>query len=198
MERLNNLDFDLLAKIGIVLIFVGIVAFVVYRLLKSTSIRSILKGDQYLDTSLPKLHFYGKSLSETISIHAFARVLKEKGYNWKEIKTGYRPDFLRNTETGKNLEMDAYHPTAKIGIEYNGPQHYNYPNVYHNCRRDFDKCVERDRLKMRLAQKNGIKLIEIPYYIDSCKMKKNKYINVKRSNEEREELIYKYLKSRID
>lgn len=191
----NKKHKDLYLKSFIVIIFICIIMYLIYKLIKSNNniFKSLIHGKDANVPSVPKLHFYGRSLGETISIYAFARALKTKGYNWDTIVTGYRPDYLKNQETGKNLEIDAYHPESKIGIEYNGIQHYIYPNIFHKSREEFDKCVQRDKLKYQLAKENGIKLIVIPYHIDTCKHKNNKYYCIKRCRYERENLIYNYI-----
>ena len=35
-----------------------------------------------------------------------------------------RPDFLRNPETNRKLELDCYNEELKLAVEYNGIQHY--------------------------------------------------------------------------
>lgn len=202
MNYLTNIDYDLLAKTVIILIVIIGVMYLVYRLLKSDSktLRTLVKGNFGINgeiPSVPELHFYGKSLGETISIHAFARVVSEKGYDWRDIEVGYRPDFLKNDLTGRNLEIDAYHPKMKVGIEYNGPQHYKFPNVYHKTEEEFERSQERDNLKKKLCLQNLINLIEIPYYVDCCEHRNGKHVNVKRSQNERDSIIYEYIKEQI-
>lgn len=79
--------------------------------------------------------------------------------------TKIRPLFLKNEETGRNLEIDAYNDRLKIGAEYNGKQHYTYTPGWHATYEDFAKMQKRDELKRELCRKNGIVLIEIPYTI---------------------------------
>lgn len=40
-----------------------------------------------------------------------------------EVIRNYRPDFLRNPLTGRNLEIDFYLPESKIGMEIQGQHH---------------------------------------------------------------------------
>ena len=42
--------------------------------------------------------------------------------------TSCRPDFLQSPKTGSNLELDGYNEELGIAFEYNGRQHYEYPN----------------------------------------------------------------------
>lgn len=76
-----------------------------------------------------------------------------------------RPDFLLNEETGRNLELDCYNEDLKIAAEYNGHQHYKWPNKYHDTIADFEKQVDHDNKKRKLCEMNGIHLIEVPYNI---------------------------------
>ena len=53
----------------------------------------------------------------------------------------------------------------KLAFEYNGPQHYEYPNPYHSTKELFNKQLRRDELKRLLSLNNDIILIEFPHYI---------------------------------
>lgn len=77
-----------------------------------------------------------------------------------------RPDFLRNPITVNfNLELDCYNDELKIGVEYNGVQHYKYTPYFHKNYEAFQNQKYRDYLKAEMCQKNGIKLIEVPYTV---------------------------------
>ena len=76
-----------------------------------------------------------------------------------------RPNFLKNPITGNNLEIDCFNSDLKLGVEYNGQQHYKYTSFFH---RNIDASINqkyRDELKRRMCQENGITLIEVPYTI---------------------------------
>jgi hypothetical protein len=76
-----------------------------------------------------------------------------------------RPNFLKNPITGNNLEIDCFNPTLKLGVEYNGQQHYSYTSYFH---RNADASMNqkyRDELKRRICHENGVNLIEVPYTI---------------------------------
>jgi len=77
-----------------------------------------------------------------------------------------RPNFLKNPETKRNLELDCYNEQLKIAAEYNGEQHYNFPNRFHKTRQEFMKQVRRDRLKAEICELRGIHLITIPWTIN--------------------------------
>lgn len=76
-----------------------------------------------------------------------------------------RPDFLKNPVTGNNLELDCFNPTLKLGVEYNGQQHYSYTSFFHKNVEASTNQKYRDELKRRMCQENGITLIEVPYTI---------------------------------
>lgn len=96
-----------------------------------------------------------------------------------------RPNFLKNPVTGNNLELDCYNDTLKLGVEYNGQQHYKFTSFFH---RNVEASVNqkyRDELKRRMCEENGITLIEVPYTIKlndigpflNLKLKQLGYIN---------------------
>jgi hypothetical protein len=81
-----------------------------------------------------------------------------------------RPNWLNNPKTGRNLELDMFNEQLKLAFEYNGAQHVQYTPYYHNSREDFDKQVERDKLKNHICKQNGITLISIPHTIPKKKL----------------------------
>lgn len=86
----------------------------------------------------------------------------------KQVQRNVRPDFLRNPETGKALELDCYDEEYKIAVEYNGIQHYKYPSAFHKSEKQFYDQVYRDRLKKKLCDEADVYLIPIPYWVDMC------------------------------
>ena len=88
----------------------------------------------------------------------------EKLFNKKFYKI--RPDFLRNNITGgNNLEIDCYNDSLKLGVEYNGRQHYDFVPFFHKNKETFYNQKYRDDMKRRLCKENNITLIEVPYTI---------------------------------
>lgn len=61
------------------------------------------------------------------------------------------------------LEFDGYNENKKLAIEYNGIQHYVYPNHWHKTEEDFIYQQKRDDRKRNYCQQQGIFLIEVPY-----------------------------------
>lgn len=81
-----------------------------------------------------------------------------------------RPDFLRNEITGgHNLELDCFNADLKIGIEYNGEQHYRYIPYFHKTKDTFYNTKYRDDIKKRLCNENGVRLIVVPYTVEDIK-----------------------------
>lgn len=80
-----------------------------------------------------------------------------------------RPDFLNNPLSKKNLELDCYCEELGIALEYNGIQHYKFPNPFHKNILEFKKQLQRDEYKKNMCRINDVLLIIIPY-----DMKKNK------------------------
>ena len=78
-----------------------------------------------------------------------------------------RPAFLNNPVTGgiHNLEIDCYNDELKLGVEYNGVQHYKYTPFFHKNKEAFHNQKYRDELKRRMCKDNGICLIEVPHTV---------------------------------
>ena len=64
------------------------------------------------------------------------------------------------------LEYDIGIASKRLLVEYNGIQHYEYPNFFHKTRKDFKDQVGRDDLKKQLAYDNGWKLLVVKYNED--------------------------------
>jgi len=69
----------------------------------------------------------------------------------------YRPDFL------DFLELDVYIPHLKVGIEYQGIQHFKAIK-YWGGKASLEKNKERDKKKQELCSKNNVKLLYFYYY----------------------------------
>lgn len=76
-----------------------------------------------------------------------------------------RPDWLRNPETGEKLELDCYNEELKLAVEYNGEQHYHFPNFTNQTQEQFINQTRRDELKMKMCDQNGVYLIVVPYTV---------------------------------
>jgi hypothetical protein len=65
----------------------------------------------------------------------------------------YRPDFLKNPKTGKNLEIDIYCEEKKFGFEYQGAHHFDsidFSNPDKSRENDFKKQLLVEKLQSRI------------------------------------------------
>lgn len=78
-----------------------------------------------------------------------------------------RPRWLMNTvhQTGRCLELDGFCEELSLAIEYNGVQHYVWPNFTKMTEREFSRQKERDALKAQVCKERGVCLLKIPYTV---------------------------------
>lgn len=74
-----------------------------------------------------------------------------------------KPSWLKNPETNYPLELDCYNEELSIALEYNGIQHYQWPNFTGQTKEAFEAQKRRDRFKMQRCRELGIRLIVIRY-----------------------------------
>lgn len=86
------------------------------------------------------------------------REILEKTYGKKFPNV--RPSWLLNPNTGHELELDCYCEDLKLAFEYQGQQHYN-PVSFFGGEASHKKIVERDRIKKKICEDRGIKLVVI-------------------------------------
>jgi len=65
--------------------------------------------------------------------------------------------------TLKGLELDFNLPELRLGVEYDGEQHYDKELCEAVFKSNFDELVRRDRKKDKLCQRKKIKLLRIKY-----------------------------------
>lgn len=82
-----------------------------------------------------------------------------KLYPHEKIQRRCRPKWLQG------LEIDIYIPGMKIGIEYQGEQHYK-PVKHWGGEEALRQTQMRDKRKKKLCQDNGVSLVYINYYDD--------------------------------
>ena len=82
-----------------------------------------------------------------------------------------RPKFLKNPLTNRSLEFDCYNHKLRLALEYNGYQHYTFPNVYHKSETAFRAQLNRDEIKKDICDKLGITLIIVPYTVQMSDIK---------------------------
>lgn len=101
------------------------------------------------------------SIAERYSIESMELLFP--GHRFRKV----RPDWLRNTlhNTGRCLELDGFCPELCLAIEYNGRQHYEWPNFTGMTEGEFKRQQERDQFKVETCIKNNICLIRIPHTV---------------------------------
>lgn len=77
-----------------------------------------------------------------------------------------RPDFLRSPESGRNLELDWYDSELEIAAEFNGIQHYEWPNFTSQTEAEFINQHRRDAHKLKVCNGRGIYLLVVPYHYE--------------------------------
>lgn len=72
----------------------------------------------------------------------------------------YRPEWMKNPQTGHSLEIDIYFPKSKIAIEYNGIQHYKQVFFAKNISKHhtLSEIKKRDKIKKRLIKRHPDKV----------------------------------------
>ncbi len=104
----------------------------------------------------PKCHiFYHEDLCRQILFEIYSVEFKS-----------VRPKTLVNSK-GRRLELDCYNEQLKINIEYDGIQHYKYPNRLHKNKEEFDRQRQNDLKKDQWCIDNGIINIRVSYLYDS-------------------------------
>ena len=82
--------------------------------------------------------------------------------SFKKIHIHHNPNDKRSY-----IEIDGFNKSLSLGFEYNGKQHYVFPNYYHKTRKDFQGQLDRDNRKMQYCATNHIELIVIPYTVSN-------------------------------
>jgi hypothetical protein len=129
---------------------------IVRNIFKETFNRPTILDQYFTKPPAPTEKVKGESKGETMCREIAQRVF---GKPFKKI----RPDFLKNNVTGANLELDIFNEELKVGIEFNGEQHYKYIPFFHKNYEAFLNQKYRDEIKKMLCKQNGIHLIEISF-----------------------------------
>ena len=128
--------------------------------------RIVLPGD-LLPERDKKMEEFKKAPKDDSLGESKCRQVIERIFN-QDFKKA-RPDFLKNSVTGsnQNLELDCYNEKLKIAIEYQGRQHYEYVPFFHNnSKAVFENGKYRDEFKRRMCKEKDILLIEVPYTVE--------------------------------
>ena len=84
-----------------------------------------------------------------------------------KIFSPIRPQWLKNPKTGRAMELDCFNPQLRIALEFNGPQHYNYPNPFHKRKEEFDNQRDRDKAKRKICKDKKVDLIIVPFNLNN-------------------------------
>jgi len=61
------------------------------------------------------------------------------------------------------MYADIYFKRYKLVVEYQGEQHYKFPNYWHKTKREFLNGKKRDKLKKQLLKEHDVMFIEWKY-----------------------------------
>lgn len=81
------------------------------------------------------------------------------------LEEDVRSESMRSLQRGSALELDIFLPQHRVAFEYQGQHHYQETPVFG----PLDVIQSRDERKKRLAEEQGIRLIEIPHWWDGQK-----------------------------
>ena len=87
--------------------------------------------------------------------------LIEQFYGPSNVFTVYHPKWAISDKEAL-LEFDIF-IKPNILVEYNGVQHYRFTKFFQKNRSVFKSQNKRDKLKYRLAKKNGFKVVIFKY-----------------------------------
>ena len=80
-------------------------------------------------------------------------IIKQKKFKWLKYKNP--------------MSIDFYIPSKKIAIEYQGKQHFK-PVQWYGGKDIFEELLKRDKQKIKLCEKNGIKLLHFTFDKKDC------------------------------
>lgn len=75
-------------------------------------------------------------------------------------------------DTGYLLELDCFNEELQLALEYNGIQHYQWPNYTGMSEMDFKLLVKRDAYKKKRCAELGIYLIVVPHWVEYHHLRK--------------------------
>jgi hypothetical protein len=94
-----------------------------------------------------------------------AELVRALGYDMPKA----HPCWLVYPVTDAPLELDFYDPVRKMAIEYDGKQHYEYPNKFHKTRAEFEQQRQRDAWKDEACIRNKVQLVRVRATSDPAK-----------------------------
>ena len=110
---------------------------------------------------LPAAHAPGRAIESKGEQETRAALFRLFGKPFIKI----RPSFIVNPETKRRLELDCYNAELRLGVEYNGSQHSEYPNPFHRTFAEFQAQQRRDDYKAAACEAHGVCLINVPHTV---------------------------------
>lgn len=89
------------------------------------------------------------------------------------------PAWLINPTTGLALQLDAYNKELQIALEYQGEQHYIYPNCFHKNIGEFYNQLQRDQVKVERCCAHNVRLIVVPFFLANDEQQLKLFIQAK-------------------
>lgn len=78
----------------------------------------------------------------------------------ESIIQGFRPDFMKNSNTKKNLEIDIFLPEFKVGFEYQGAVHFREIKQYHN-NADNSRVNDLKKYSLLSSKRQKVSIVEV-------------------------------------
>lgn len=88
----------------------------------------------------------------------------------EQVERNVRPDALKSPLTGRNLELDFFLPRFQLGIEVQGPHHF-----------EEQQQIERDEIKRGLCRLAGIELWELSIFELRPRALRGRFLDFSRS-----------------
>jgi len=91
------------------------------------------------------------------------RHFKSEEKLFKILRELYPDNYIKrhDRKTLKGLELDFFIRDLKLAFEFDGHQHYEFPNAFHKTKEEFEAQKQRDRKKTNWCKKKRIRLVRI-------------------------------------
>lgn len=99
-------------------------------------------------------------LPASIEVLRISKIVQEIFPRNFDVITNYIPEFYSGMD-----KLDVYIPSLKLAFQYNGKLHYQ--NIKSTS--DFTEIEKRDQEKIKELKKEGITLIQVPFWWDGKK-----------------------------
>lgn len=76
-----------------------------------------------------------------------------------------RPNYIRNPITKRRLEIDCFNERLRLGVEYDGKQHYERVPHFQRTPSAHQRQLQRDSDKYSQFRKHNLTIISVPYFV---------------------------------